>query len=623
MWHLNSIQASNFMSFEKVHYDFENKCYIIKGINNDNDSQQSNGGGKTSFVDIFPIALFGYSLTGRNVKDCISWSSDSSSFTVKAILTNKATKQECLIERRIFSKKASELIILIDNEVPSSIPTKQGVKNGVDIKEGNKFILDHILDIKEEDLLNYFFISKTNYSPFLEVNTERKLEVISRFTNTAIVDKIIASLEADVKSNTSAVNSLSNKIFTADGYIEALQASLNADAMKVFEQQKVAQIKSYQDQIESYDQQLLESQDNIEVVNNEISELVFHETDLNEIKVLQSEWNVLQESYMEIVKLMKEITPEIQNAQNYLAGKITCPKCENEFHLSIKETYTQDELDTFLLDFQALEQELESIHTNQEDISSKIQDINDLVKQNKLTERRKTVLLQNISSFESQQERILKAIEDLESKIAETHALSFVDEKKNIQEQIKAKEKEIASIAAEITSLNTLIDQSSQWIKHFEEFKFYLGNKPIEVICSLVNNYLKMIGSDLNLHIEGFKRLKSGELRQSLNPIIYRNWINPQPYVQFSEGERVRLNLAVDLAFQQLINASSKTGGLNYYQSDEMISGLDSLGVTNTAKAFSKLNKAILLVTHSASDMNFENTISIEKNKGISSIRNS
>ena len=157
-------------------------------------------------------------------------------------------------------------------------------------------------------------------------------------------------------------------------------------------------------------------------------------------------------------------------------------------------------------------------------------------------------------------------------------------------------------------------------VTNFEDFKFYLGNKPIEAICSLVNQYLSLNGSDLNLHIEGFKKLRSGELRQSLNPVIYRNWTNPQSFVQFSEGEKVRLCMSVDLAFQQLINESSKFGGLDLYVGDENLNSLDSIGVGNAASAFNQLNKTIILVTHSGSDLIYPNTITVKKQNGKSEV---
>ena len=197
--------------------------------------------------------------------------------------------------------------------------------------------------------------------------------------------------------------------------------------------------------------------------------------------------------------------------------------------------------------------------------------------------------------------------------INQTETRSFSDEKASVKKQIQEKLDERVEQIKQLDQVLNELELNKQWISNFEDFKFYLGNKPIEIICSLVNQYLKLNNSDLNLHIEGFKKLRSGELRQALQPVIYRNWMSPKSYEQFSEGEKVRLNLAVDLAFQQLINSSSKYGGLNFYVNDELISSLDSKGVQNAAQAFNQLDKTILLVTHSGADLNYDNSITIQK----------
>src|SRR5689334_6581802 len=103
MWRITNISAKDFMSFEEINYPFKDKCYVVRAENKDNSGQLSNGGGKTSFVDSIAVALLGYSLTGRHVKDCVSWTTDSSCFTVTCKLENKHHKLSCEISRKIYS----------------------------------------------------------------------------------------------------------------------------------------------------------------------------------------------------------------------------------------------------------------------------------------------------------------------------------------------------------------------------------------------------------------------------------------------------------------------------------------------------------------------------------------
>jgi len=215
---------------------------------------------------------------------------------------------------------------------------------------------------------------------------------------------------------------------------------------------------------------------------------------------------------------------------------------------------------------------------------------------------------------------LLDEYDKIELEIANESAKTFEDERADVGEQIREKERSKLVLQNQLEVKRKEDAEIANWINNFNDFKFYLGNKPLEIICGLVNQYLKFNGSDLNLHIEGFKKLKNGEIRQALTPVIYRNWTNPKDYNSFSAGEQCRLNLATDLAFQQLINMSSKYGGLELYLSDELTNPLDSLGIQSAAYAFNQLGKTIILVSHAGADMNYDNTVVIRKQNTVSEV---
>lgn len=607
------------MSFEKVDYAFDQKCYVVKGKNESNDAQESNGSGKTSFIDIIAVTLLGYSLSGRNVKDCNNWSNEESAYTVSCTLVNQAYNLTCNIERTIYNNtKGQELVVLVNGEVPNTLPTKRGVKNAVDIKLGNKYILESILDLTENDLLSYFLISKSHYQPFLSINTDAKLDVISRFSKAEVVDKVIVKLDNQRKEKEIEVAQSNNQIATIEGYIKALEDSLNDQAKIDFETSKQKQIQSIEIHILELEQKIIGKNKEIEINNNKISQLHLVELNPQDKIDLQTRYNSLQD--VEARKIKKEAEQSVAEISNYLAGLITCPKCSHEFNLTSDKNYTQDDILQLEVLLGEIDGEIESVRKSKEELSEDISIINQAELQNKQVQREIDGIKRTIQIIENEQTRILKEIEEQELKLSSITGTTYADQQATVKDSIIRKQKELQQVQLQLEELNKEIDDSNRWITNFEDFKFYLGNKPIEAICSLVNQYLSLNGSDLNLHIEGFKKLRSGELRQSLNPVIYRNWTNPQSFVQFSEGEKVRLCMSVDLAFQQLINESSKFGGLDLYVGDENLNSLDSIGVGNAASAFNQLNKTIILVTHSGSDLVYPNTITVRKQNGKSEV---
>lgn len=612
MFQLTHIAATNFMSFEKVKYDFQQKCYVLRAENKDNEGQASNGGGKTSFTDIIAISLLGYSLTGRNVKDCVNWNSEESSFTVECRLNNSQHNLTVDIKRTVYSNtKGQELILLVNGEVPSTLPTKRGVEGGVDVKTGNKYILESILDISESDLLSYFLISKAHYQPFLSINTDKKLEVISRFSKANVVDKVISKLEMNLEVEKDGVEEYKSQISSTQGYIQALTDSMDDKHRLDWQHNKSKEISDIQREILQLEESLTDKAKTVADHNDKLAKLIGVEVDVKLKQKLQDELSQLD---FETPKALKrELERDIVEIENFLAGLITCPNCSHKFNLKSDKEITEADLIPLLEGISLVEDEIVLLQEQQTLIQVQLSSITEIETSNRNKNRESESITRIIKSIESEVNRVKAEIGKKNDKVIQIESRTYEDQVTSIRGSITEKQEVFNQLTNQLNNSLLEIDEMSKWITNFEDFKFYLGNKPIETICSLVNDYLLLSKSDLNLYIEGFKKLRSGELRQALTPVIYRNWNNPQSFHQFSEGEKVRLNLAVDLAFQKLINENSKYGGLNLFVNDECLSNLDSIGVSNAAKAFEDLGKLLILVTHSGSDMIYDNTILIEK----------
>lgn len=622
MWSIKYISAENFMSFDNVEFEFKNKCYVVRANNKDNEGQLSNGGGKTSFVDIASIALLGTSLTGRSLKDCVKWDNDSKCFTIKLLMENEAHSMTCYIERTVFNNtKGQELIILVNDEVPKSIPSKKGVEGGVDVRLGDKYILEELLDITKEDLFNHYFISTLYYQPFLKISTDNKLSVISRFSSATVVDKVIDGIKIDSKATSALLLETKNDISEVTGYISALKDSLNSDAKKEeFNKNKKARLLGLMSNINRSEERVVEISNRFSEIEQEIESLVTQEEFPDQVLELRELIALSEQEILDRKLDRKEIVKDISSIEKYEADLITCPKCEHEFTLDNVDKWKKGDLAKKKKQLDLVNKGIEELESGIQDIKGELERLTDIETENKTILRKTQSLIKEQEDIAKRLDSIDKEIESFNADMASIEKETFEDQSSHIKKSIKEKEKELDSLKEQLQLRESEGADLLQWIDNFENFKFYLGNKPIEVICSLVNDHLKSNGSDLSLNIEGFKKLKSGEIRQALNPIIYRNWNNPQPYSQFSEGEKVRLNLAVDLAFQKLINDNSKYGGLDWYCSDELINSLDSLGVASVARSFDRLGKNIVLVTHSGESVVYDNIIQIEKENGISKV---
>lgn len=615
MWNIKSISAENFTSFKHVEYSFDKKCYIVRAENKDNQGQKSNGGGKSSFIDIISIGLLGYTLTGRTIKNCVGWDAGEGPLVITLQITNEEHSLDVKISRTIYnSNKSQELVLLVNDKVPKEIPSKRGVVNGVDVKLGNQYILQNILDITEEDLLNYYLISGVNYQPFLGVNTDRKLEVITRFTNTGAIDKVISYLETEEKANQNKLNEVLMQIERYKGAIEALQESLGGEAQKAWEESRDTLITDLNAKLDSCEADIMKLEDQIDALR--AKDYKIHPIDNKKLQSLQARFDIKYSKWEQLQTAGKELNKKISTIETHLAGAVECPNCNYTFKPGSNNHYTSVDLLAVKNQYSEFPGKIDAIGKEMQEINDQMGAIKELEEENESTQRKLASKDTQIGILEDSQKMLIERYEQIKQEIESVANQTF--DSLAIEEQIAEKDEHIAKLEGQADGYRK--SDTKTWITHFEDFKFYLGNKPINLICSLVNQYLKLNQSDLNVHIEGFKLLRSGETRQALTPVIYRNWMNPQDYQQFSGGEKVRLNISVDLAFQQLINSSSRYGGLNLYISDELLNSLDDEGVKNAAEAFNKLDKTILLVTHSGNDLNYSNCIDIVKENGVSKL---
>lgn len=689
MWRPIKIWAENVGAISSTEYSFENGCTLVQGINNDDDGQESNGGGKSSFIDIPALAILGESLLGKSPKDIVNWDDSIDSMIVGIELDNKKTKQTLTIQRDI-SKKTSRseiLYIWVNGEVPKEVPSKKGIKDAVDVREGNKYILS-LLDITKENLLQRYLISGDGYSSFFQLTGGKKLQLVEQFANVDAINSAAerCSIRVDRFNNLINEQETDNIKLQAslETTVEFLENIKNGEGSEEFEILRKQRIQTKQEKIEFYDEkklvaenEMLEVSKNIALYkelrdaaeeehkslkeNKELIELELsnakreikvnpHQSKIDEI-ALDAEAN--NEAILIQRKIVEDVKRQIKDLELQLDHTTTCPNCSHEFSIDAKSSVEeiQNSLDATKHLLQTEVKELSDLQTDQskivkasaaiidksnawkaemeegiDEIQTLLDDINDEIRTAQKTidghqlkadqNSNKIIRLdQDIESFEASQKSLLEDIEDIkEEKFDPGNIETYEKQKKSL-------ERDIEEVMRTISILSERRDRYSQWMLNFEDFKFHVIHKRINSIAARINYYLKNNNSDLSVIIEGFKENRSGEKRQEFTPMILRNGYNPQKYSQFSGGERTRLNLAADLAFQEIVNSTSASGGLAYYQNDELLNPVDTLGIANAAKAFDNLPQPILLVTHSGTELNYKKKVIVEKTNGKSVVK--
>ena len=218
MWKLKTIEAENLCAFRSLSYMLrQGVTTLIFGDNRDNESQQSNGAGKSALLECIAVGITGSPLRKIRSEEIINDAAEECRIALRFI--NDSAAEELLVNRRIPRKGASSVSCTLYRG-GKQVVTDEAVQPSVDAY--NRYILDK-LGITRDELLNNFILSKYRYEDFLSSSDKEKKEVINRFSNGILVDEAIAKVEEDIVPLSEKKRQVELELAGLDGRIGMLQ----------------------------------------------------------------------------------------------------------------------------------------------------------------------------------------------------------------------------------------------------------------------------------------------------------------------------------------------------------------------------------------------------------------
>ena len=217
MWKLNRITARNLCAFQELDYQLQQKVTtLIFGNNLDNESQRSNGSGKSALIECIAVALTGSPL--RKIKNEEIINDNAEECCVNAQFVNDSCNEMFTIERRLFRKTSATVTCTIERD-GETVETDEAVQATVEAY--NRYILEK-LGITKDELFNNFLLSKFKFQDFLSSSDREKKEIINRFSNGIVVDNAIEKLSEDIGPVQEELRKADLEIAGIDGRIEML-----------------------------------------------------------------------------------------------------------------------------------------------------------------------------------------------------------------------------------------------------------------------------------------------------------------------------------------------------------------------------------------------------------------
>jgi DNA repair exonuclease SbcCD ATPase subunit len=424
----------------------------------------------------------------------------------------------------------------------------------------------------------------------MQLPTTQRREVIEDILDIRIFSTMNSLLKEKVQETKDAIATIENEISTAKTKVDA-----QTQLIKTITEAKTSAIESIVSKISANSNEILQAEGEIELIVSEIDTL---KASINDKETIAED---IDKAKSIRSKLLQKIETCEHNTE-FFSEHDVCPSCSQDIPEEYKEGIIKD-LNSKLLDNNTKIGELETILTN---LNEKLSQINKVVEQItdkniELSTRNSTVTLLNkqIKELEAETQRVKSDTTNLDEekgklKDLAKEAIGKIGQKTQLQEHRNLED--VANILLKDTGIKTAI------IREY-----------LPIMNKLINKYLQAM--DAYIHFE---------LDEAFNESVKSRFRDDFTYASFSEGEKMRIDLAILFTWRQIAKMKNSVN-TNLLLLDEIFdSSLDTAGTDYFLNLMNQFgdNTNIFVISHKGDQLfdKFRSVIRFEKRNDFSII---
>ena len=530
----------------------------------------NNGAGKSTMLDALCFGLFNKPF--RAVK--------------KDQLVNTINEKECVVEVEFqIGKKEYKIIRGIKPNLFEIWCNGDMLNQDAAIRDYQKHLEQHILKLNFRSFTQVVILGNASFVPFMQLRARHRREVVEEILDIEIFSKLNLMFREKAKAQDETIKQADFNYQLLDGKIETQQKHIDdiSNTTKHTADTKKLEITNADTDIENY-------REDIARVRREIAEMQVEIIDQTKLTTKHGKLTAMEAKLENTcIKHKKEL--------KFFQSHDDCPTCQQSIDEAFKKaTIVVKEAKVIELEL-GMSQIDNAIRTSQK----KLDKINETV----IAIREKELLISryetSISEIEKYKTRIQKEIDELSDEKFSTGVAT--GELNQLQEQ--------------------LVDAEKDKLKQKEE-KLYIDTarhlmQDTGIKTKIIKQYLPVMNQYINKNLADMDFFVNFTLDEEFNETIKSRHRDDFQYHSFSEGEKLRIDLAILFTWREIAKMKNSTN-TNLLILDEIFdSSLDTSGTDEFMRIlYHTMNKEnVFVISHKGDTLidKFPRVMKFEKYK--------
>jgi len=452
-----------------------------------------------------------------------------------------------------------------------------------------KYLETNIMKLNYRSFIQVVLLGSSSYEPFMKMKPRYRREVVEEILDIRVfglMDLILRSQQSDLQKKLTEVRHqcelIKTKYETETKYLKTLETK-GSDNQKV-QQNKLEE--NNKNRLE-YERKLQELNEQIAVSQNELNgqDNVTHK--LKELEKIETKIETNLSNHKRTLKFFEE--------------NDNCPTCTQSIDTNFKEEKCNHETTTISKLESGLQQLVEEISTQEQ----KVTGFNQVSKK--------------INNMNLEIAKITSSLESLKR-----HSDQIQLEISTSQER----DSDIESIELELEKMRVDLNQAEIDLSKVQEEKDYvdilreiLNDKGAK--AQIIRKYVPIMNALINKYLQSMDFYISFNLDEEFNETVKSRFRDTFNYNNFSEGEKMRIDLALLFTWRDIARMKNSTN-TNLLILDEIFdSSLDGQGTDDFFKIIKTLEKEnIFIISHKGDILfdKFTNIIKFEKHQNFTQL---